>query len=125
MRPNRSALALAALALLAVPTLAAAAAPTKGATYQGQRPDSQRKEIILRVNGSGTAATARLNCSDTRVAVFTVKISGGRFAGTKGTGDDVSVSLRGRFTSATTAKARLGVPAACDGNGGPITLTAR
>jgi hypothetical protein len=49
-------------------------------------------------------------------------IEDGRFTAKRTTGSLLVSRLRGRFVSREKAKAKLYLPAACDGKGGKITL---
>jgi hypothetical protein len=119
-----------AVVVLAVPALALAASPKKGATYVGQKgggATSLVKKVSVRVGESGKTARAFLYCGTGRASNQTprFKIKNGRFTATKKVGSVLVWSLtHGKFTSSTKAKAYLNVNSVCDGRSdGNITLT--
>ena len=119
-------LALLAIAALVLPSLVAAAAPKKGASYVGELPENASrisKRVVLKVSSKGTTGKVRLECGGTRVGVSSkFSISKGKFTAKKTTGSLLVWRLRGKFSSSKKASAKLYLPAACDGKGGKITL---
>jgi hypothetical protein len=103
-----------------------AATPKKGSSYVGTLPETLSrvgKRVVLKVSDKGTARV-RLECGGTRFGLsskFEVS-SSGRFTALYKTGSLLVWRLRGRFVSSSTAKAKLYLPATCDGKGGKITL---
>jgi hypothetical protein len=62
---------------------------------------------------------ARLECASTRAGLTSkFSIRHGRFTGVKKTGSLLVWRLKGRFTSRSKARAKLYLPAVCDGKGG-------
>ena len=119
-----------AVVVLAVPALALAASPKKGATYVGEKgggTTSLIKKVSIRVGDSGKTARAFLYCGTGRASNQTPRfnIRNGRFTATKKVGSVLVWSLtHGRFTSSTKAKAYLNVNSVCDGKSdGNIALT--
>jgi len=130
MRRHRSlvtVLAILALGAFALPSLVAAAAPKKGASYTGELSDTASrlgKRVVLKVSSSGTTGRVRLECSGTRIGLSSkFAITKGKFTAKKTTGSLLVWRLQGKFVSGQKARARLYLPAACDGKGGKITLT--
>lgn len=112
--------------LFSGPGANASARPTKGGAYVGTLTPSTglEKRIVLKVSKDGKTGGARLECAGTRIGSFrrfTISPRG-RFTAKRQTGSLLTARLRGRFTSKTTAKANLYLPAVCDGVGGRITL---
>jgi hypothetical protein len=103
-----------------------AATPKKGSSYVGELPETLArvgKRVVLKVSDNGTGRV-RLECGGTRFGLsskFEIAKSG-RFTALYKTGSLLVWRLRGRFVSASTAKAKLYLPATCDGKGGKITL---
>jgi hypothetical protein len=103
-----------------------AATPKKGSSYVGTLPETLSrvgKRVVLKVSDKGTARV-RLECGGTRFGLsskFEVS-SSGRFTALYKTGSLLVWRLKGRFVSSSTAKAKLYLPATCDGKGGKITL---
>jgi hypothetical protein len=103
-----------------------AATPKKGSSYVGTLPETLSrvgKRVVLKVSNKGTARV-RLECGGTRFGLsskFEVS-SSGRFTALYKTGSLLVWRLKGRFVSASTAKAKLYLPATCDGKGGKVTL---
>jgi hypothetical protein len=103
-----------------------AATPKKGSSYVGTLPETLSrvgKRVVLKVSNKGTARV-RLECGGTRFGLsskFEVS-SSGRFTALYKTGSLLVWRLKGRFVSSSTAKAKLYLPATCDGKGGKITL---
>jgi hypothetical protein len=128
MSKPRTAAALGMVAL-AVPALALAATPKKGATYVGQKgggSSSLIKKVSVRVSSSGKTGQAFLYCGSGRAPSGSpkFKISKGRFTVRKKVGSILVWSLtHGKFTSANKATAYLNVNSICDGRSdGNITL---
>jgi hypothetical protein len=122
-------IAITSAALLAVPAVALAASPKKGATYVGEKgggSTSLEKKVSVRVSSSGKTGQAFLYCGSGRAPSGSpkFKIKKGRFTVRKRTGSLTIWSLtRGKFTSANKATAYLNVNAICDGKSdGNITL---
>jgi hypothetical protein len=102
----------------------AAATPKKG-SYVGTLPETStrlEKRLVLKVSSSGTGRV-RLECSGTRVGLSSeFEIVNGQFTALKKTGSLLVWRLRGKFTSRTTAAAKLYLAGACDGKGGKVKL---
>ena len=102
-----------------------AAAPKKGGTYVGLVPETAarlEKRLVLKVSDAGIG-TVRLACGDTRVGLSRkFEIVRGKFTAVKMVGSDLVWRLKGKFTSRSKAKAKLYLPAVCDGKGGKVTL---
>jgi hypothetical protein len=121
----RSSLVVSCLALLlAAPALAVG--PAKGGSYVGLVPETAarlEKRIVLKVSPSGATGRVRLSCGNTRVGLSSkFKIVKGKFDARKTTGSLLVWRVRGKFVSRGKAKAKLYLPAACDGRGGKATL---
>lgn len=105
---------------------ASASAPAKGASYVGELAGTQTrvsKRVVMKVSSNGRSATARLSCNGTRFGTLPrFKIKRGRFSGVRRAGTLTVWRLRGRFASRAKARAKLWLPATCDGKGGSITL---
>jgi hypothetical protein len=118
------AISLLALAIAAAPALAAA--PKKGGAYVGELPETAarlEKRVVLKVSPAGTTGRVRLACGATRVGVSSkFDIVKGKFTAKRQTGSLLVWRLAGKFTSSKVAKAKLYLPAACDGKGGKVTL---
>lgn len=114
-----------ALAAFVLPSVVAAAAPKKGRSYTGTLSETGSrisKRVVLKVSSSGTGRV-RLECGGTRIGVSSkFSITKGKFTAQKTTGSLLVWRLKGKFTSSQKAKAKLYLPAACDGKGGKITL---
>jgi hypothetical protein len=117
------------MVVLAVPALALAASPKKGATYVGQKgggTSSLIKKISIKVSSSGKTGRAFLYCGSSRTPSGSPKFSikKGRFTVSKKTGSVTLWSLtHGHFTSSSKVSAHLNVVTICDGKSdGPITL---
>jgi hypothetical protein len=120
-------LAVLALAAFVFPSVVGAAAPKKGGAYVGELSGTLSrgaKRVVLKVSSSGKTGRVRLECSGTRFGVSSkFSISKGKFTAKKTTGSLLVWRLQGGFSSNQKAKAKLYLPAACDGKGGKITLT--
>jgi hypothetical protein len=118
--------AISCLALAALVAPALAAPPKKGASYVGELPDNGArisKRVVLKVSKSGTTGRVRLECGGTRIGLSSkFDIVKGKFTAKRQTGSLLVWRLAGKFTSGSTAKAKLYLPAACDGKGGKVTL---
>jgi hypothetical protein len=105
--------------------IAVAASPKKGHSYVGTLPETLGrvgKRVVLKVSDTGTGRV-RLECGGTRFGLSSkFEISKGKFTAIYKTGSLLVWRLQGRFVSASTAKAKLYLPATCDGKGGKITL---
>jgi hypothetical protein len=103
-----------------------AATPKKGSSYVGELKETLGrvgKRVVLKVSDKGIGRV-RLECGGTRFGLssrFEIS-SSGRFTALYKTGSLLVWRLRGRFVSSSTAKAKLYLPATCDGKGGKITL---
>ena len=120
---------LVAIVALALPALALATSPKKGATYVGQKgggTSSVVKKISVKVSSSGKTGQAFLYCGSSRTPSGSpkFKITKGHFTVSKKTGSVTLWSLtHGKFTSSSKATARLNVVTICDGKSdGTITL---
>jgi len=128
MKKPRIAVAL-GMIVLAIPALALAATPKKGATYVGTRgggAKSIQKKLSLKVSGSGKTLTINLYCGTGRApdTVRKVAISKGHFQYRKHTGSVTEWTLKGHFTSATKATALFNNVVFCDGKSdGNIALS--
>jgi hypothetical protein len=113
------------VALGATAGIVVAATPKKGSSYVGELPETLSrvgKRVVLKVSDKGTGRV-RLECGGTRFGLSSkFDIVKGRFTALYKTGSLLVWRLRGRFVSASTAKAKLYLPATCDGKGGKITL---
>jgi hypothetical protein len=82
------------------------------------------KRVVLKVSAAGDTGRVRLECGGTRFELsskFDIAASG-KFTALKKTGSRLVWRLRGKFVSSQAAKAKLYLPATCDGKGGKITL---
>jgi hypothetical protein len=122
-------LAIAMLLIFAIGATAGvvvAATPKKGGGYVGELKETLSrvgKRVVLKVSTKGTGRV-RLECGGTRFGLsskFEIS-SSGRFTAIYKTGSLLVWRLKGRFVSTSTAKAKLYLPAICDGKGGKITL---
>jgi hypothetical protein len=113
------------LAIGATAGIVSAATPKKGGSYVGQLPETLSrvsKRVVLKVSNTGTGRV-RLECGGTRFGLSSrFDIVKGKFTAIYKTGSLLVWRLRGKFTSAAAAKAKLYLPATCDGKGGSITL---
>jgi hypothetical protein len=113
------------VALGATAGIVVAATPKKGSSYVGELPETLSrvgKRVVLKVSDKGTGRV-RLECGGTRFGLSSkFDIVKGKFTALYKTGSLLVWRLRGRFVSASTAKAKLYLPATCDGKGGKITL---
>lgn len=131
---NRSSAVLAAViatALLAVPTLASAALPTKGVLLKGTLHaaglTAVTKPIDLKVAPTGKTARFTWWCGaqktiSNRYAVTVAIKPDGTFAGTNNVGNLTVWTVKGRFLTATTARASLRLISICDAKGGLANL---
>lgn len=114
------------VALGATAGIVAAATPKKGKSYVGTITGTLsrvEKRVVLKVSSSGDTGRVRLECGGTRFGLSSrFEIANGKFTALKKTGSLLVWRLRGKFTSSETAKAKLYLPATCDGKGGKITL---
>jgi hypothetical protein len=114
------------VAIGATAGLVVAATPKKGSSYVGELPETLSrvgKRVVLKVSDK-RIGRVRLECGGTRFGLsskFEIS-SSGRFTAIYKTGSLLVWRLRGKFTTAETAKAKLYLPAICDGKGGKITL---
>ena len=126
MPTHRPLIAISLLALGLAATPALGSPPKKGGAYVGELPETAarlEKRLVLKVSPSGTTGRVRLACGDTRVGVSSkFDIVKGKFVAKRQTGSLLVWRLSGKFTSQRVAKAKLYLPAACDGKGGKVTL---
>jgi hypothetical protein len=121
-----SVLALLGAAVLA--TAALAAAPTKGGVYQGTLFETSsvalQKKVRLVVAKTGTSARVIWSCGVGRSpSTLRVQIAAdGTFEGTSNVGSLTVWAIKGRFVSASKARAALQLKATCDGKGGTVNL---
>ena len=103
-----------------------AAAPAKGPTFAGELPGTQSrvsKRVVMKVAKDHRSATARLFCGGTSFGTLPrFKIENGKFSGVRKTGTLVVWRLSGRVVSRAKVRAKLSLPATCDGKGGRLTL---
>lgn len=127
---SRRMLTLVAAALLAgaLVVSAFAAAPKKGALYQGTLYASGTaaitKEVRLRVAPTGKSARVTWSCGVGRqpsTLQFAIA-KNGTFKAYSNTGSLTVWSFVGRFVSSTSARAVLHLNAVCDGKGGTLNL---
>ncbi|HEY3186750.1 MAG TPA: hypothetical protein VGJ70_04720 [Solirubrobacteraceae bacterium] len=112
----------AVVVLAALPAAATAASPKKGGTYKGET--SNGVKLVLKVEPSGKTGKADLFCSRSHIsAIRSFPITGGRFRGIRKTGDVKIFSIKGRFTTQTTAKVTVSLKAACAGGDHQLTLS--
>ena len=124
-------LALVLLAMLAVPLAASAALPKKGVLVKGTLHDGSltalTKTIALKVAPTGKTARFTWWCgqpqtiSNRNAITVTIKPDG-TFAGTNNVGSLTVWTVKGRFLTATTARASLRIIATCDAKGGLANL---
>jgi hypothetical protein len=113
-------------AIGATPGVVVAATPKKDSSYVGDLKETLArvgKRVVLKVSDKGIGRV-RLECGGTRFGLsskFEIA-SSGRFTAIYKTGSLLVWRLRGRFVSKSTAKAKLYLPATCDGKGGKVTL---
>lgn len=112
-------------AILLVTAVALAANPKKGGVYSGiQKGGAVSHRVTLKVAKNGKTASANLFCAGTLSSTMKkIAISKGKFSGIKKNGSVVIWRLKGKFTSKTTASARLTLTAVCDGGIHRIALT--
>jgi hypothetical protein len=124
-RPSLLAIPCLALAILSVAP-ALGASPAKGGSYVGELPETAarlEKRVVLKVADSGTTGRVRLSCGDTRVGLSSkFEIVKGKFSAERKVGSTLVWRLAGKFASRDSAKAKLYLPAVCDGKGGKVTL---
>jgi hypothetical protein len=107
---------------VALPSAALAANPTRHATYKGQ--DSKEVELVLKTSSNGKRGRADLYCSKAHVSrIRSFAIRHGRFYGVRKTGSVKIFSIKGHFTSRTTARVTVSLKAACAGGDHHLTLT--
>jgi hypothetical protein len=116
------------LVVVGVPaSVVMAATPKKGNAYVGTLAGTLsrvEKRVVLKVFAAGDTGRVGLECSGTRFGVssrFEIAASG-KFTALKKAGSVQVWRLRARFVSSQTAKAKLYLPATCDGKGGKVTL---
>ncbi|MBA2440041.1 MAG: hypothetical protein H0V50_05135 [Thermoleophilaceae bacterium] len=123
--------AVVAVAMLALPMLASAAVPKKslllkGALHYGSL-TALEKPISLKVAPNGKTARFSWWCGRqqtiTNRNLITVAIKpDGTFAGTSNVGSLTVWTVKGRFLTATSARASLRIIATCDAKGGLVNL---
>jgi len=113
-----------AVALLAVPTLAAGAVPKKAGSYEGtlyaSAVQAVSKKVAIKVSSTGTSARTTFWCGTQRPAnwiSFAIK-KDGSFKAFSNTGTLTVWSIVGRFVTPTKVIAVLHLNATCDGKGG-------
>lgn len=118
-----------AIAMLAVPTLAAGAMPKKGGSYQGSLYADAKlalsKKIVIKVSATGTRARTTFWCGTGRAAAwisFAIK-KDGSFKAFSNTGSLTVWSIVGRFVTPGKVVAVLHLNATCDGKGGRFVAT--
>jgi len=120
-----------AVAMLAVPTLASAAVPKRGALLKGALHNGSvtalAKPITLKVAPSGKTARFTWWCGlqqtiTNRYSITVAIKPNGRFAGTNRAGSLTVWTVKGRFVTATSARASLRLIAICDAKGGLVNL---
>jgi hypothetical protein len=113
------------LAIGATAAIAVAASPKKGHSYVGELPGTLSrvsKRVVMKISDKGIGRV-RLECGGTRSGLSSkFTFDKGKFTALNKTGSLLVWRLRGRFVSSSTAKAKLYLPASCDGKGGTITL---
>jgi hypothetical protein len=113
------------VALGATAGIVVAATPKKGSSYVGELPETLSrvgKRVVMKVSDK-RIGRVRLECGGTRFGLSSkFEFDKGKFTALYKTGSLLVWRLRGKFTSASTAKAKLYLPATCDGKGGKITL---
>ena len=121
--------AIAATALLALPTLALAAVPKPGGSYQGMLHLNSRtavsKKVVIKVSATGTRAPTTFWCGTGRPSnwiSFAVKTDGS-FKAFSNVGTLTVWSIVGRFVTPDKAVAVLHLNATCDGQGGRFVAT--
>ncbi len=123
--------AVLAVALLALPTLASGAVPQRGVLLKGTLHDAGltalTKPVDLKVAATGKTARLTWWCGrqqtvSNRNAITVAVKADGTFAGTSNVGKLTVWTVKGRFLTATTARASLRLIATCDAKGGLVTL---
>ena len=119
---------VAALSTVLLAAAAPAAPPTKGGVYQGELFATSAvalpKKVRLVVTRTGTSARVIWWCGTGR-APSTLRIqiaADGTFKGKSNVGSLTVWAIKGRFVSATKARAALQLKATCDGKGGTVNL---
>ena len=119
------------VALLALPTLASAALPQKGVLLKGTLHaaglTALTKPIDLKVAATGKTARFTWWCGhqktiSNRYAITVAIKPDGTFAGTNNVGTLTVWTVKGRFLTATSARASLRLIAICDAKGGLANL---
>ncbi len=120
-----------AVTMIAVPTLASAAVPTKGLLLKGTLHDAGvtalTKPVDLKVASTGKTARFTWWCGrqqtvSNRNAITVAIKPDGTFAGTSNVGTLTVWTVKGRFVTATSARASLRIISVCDAKGGLVNL---
>ncbi len=117
---------LALVTVLALPAAALAASPTRGGRYDGVTSGTAQvtKRLVVKVAPNGATATAQLYCGTGRgpTGVPRFKITHGRFTAARHQGTILIFSLKGRFTTRTSATVLLHSGVFCDGKSATIKV---
>ena len=117
--------------MLAVPTLASSALPKNGVLLKGTLHDAGvtalTKPVDLKVAPTGKSARFTWWCGrqqtvSNRNAITVAIKPDGTFAGTSNVGTLTVWTVKGRFVTATSARASLRIISVCDAKGGLVNL---
>ncbi len=117
--------------MLALPMVASAAVPKKGLLLKGVLHNGSltalAKPVDLKVAATGKSARFTWWCGAQRAIThrnaITVTVKpDGTFAGTSNVGSLTVWTVKGRFLTATSARASLRIIATCDAKGGLVNL---
>jgi len=120
-----------AVGMLVVPTLASATVPKRGVLLKGTLHEAGltalTKPVDLKVAATGKTARFTWWCGRQQTITnrnsITVAIKpDGTFAGTSNVGNLTVWTVKGRFVTATSARASLRLIATCDAKGGLVNL---
>jgi len=121
---RRFALLLSICLVLAVTAAALAANPKRGGFYTGTKAGTVSKKLTLKVSQDRKRAVANLYCADQHTGkIKNVEISKGSFSGKQKVGSTLVWSVKGSFSSASKASAKVNLNSVCDGVGFKVTLT--
>ncbi len=129
--PSGIAAGLVTVAMLAVPTLASSALPKNGVLLKGTLHDAGvtalTKPVDLKVAPTGKSARFTWWCGrqqtvSNRNAITVAIKPDGTFAGTSNVGTLTVWTVKGRFVTATSARASLRIISVCDAKGGLVNL---
>jgi len=129
--PSGIAAGLVTVAMLAVPTLASSALPKNGVLLKGTLHDAGvtalTKPVDLKVAPTGKSARFTWWCGrqqtvSNRNAITVAIKPDGTFAGTSNVGTLTVWTVKGRFVTATSARASLRIISVCDAKGGLVSL---